>query len=717
MLGLGALLVLSAVSVFAFVAWSLIGVWGQVAVLTTAVVMCVVGARVARARGLGAAATTGEVLSVGISALMAAGARALDFLGTAAVPVWTYTTFACLALAALWTLFARLVEGTPGTTETDAEVPGAAGDGSVPAQRPGLLMWAAAGAGSVATFTAVAALFAEVAAVGPVAAALVWWSAAAVSTTAAAVLNQGGRVRRCAFVPAAAAAAQVCVGVVLLLEAGWSVQTAPVLRWQVAAALLLPVLPLVWVAVRRVGAETTRSGAALVWACFAAASLPVSVVLMEAPLWVWGGLSLITSAGSVAVIAASRRGSAAGRTSSSQRSSRVRRVFGEAAALLLAASAPVLALVVSFLVFAEVPSLAAVSESAREAAGSVWAVLVWAVWAASCAGAAALSWVPTSQRLAGVAICDPGVVESPRLVEQAHAWCAGVSAGVVMSLVSVAQFSDRKDLVALPIGVGVAVVLVALAVGRWSRGRVIVAAQVQGAAAQVSLARAWQVVESCALFVGAWGAVVIAQVLMSGWSGFAVAGVLLLLAAALGVYASAPGRFGFAYGASALVALANAVAVADTGSGTVVECFTLPAAASLAVVGFLQARSGRRAVQSSGGRPLASMISWGPALSVALLPSLWVALGQEFGPRLVVVFVAALAVLAVGLVRSLKAPVVFGGVVLVVVAVNQAGPYVAFVPSWVLLAAGGVALLAAGVAWERAVGTGRAAARWLSELR
>jgi len=121
-------------------------------------------------------------------------------------------------------------------------------------------------------------------------------------------------------------------------------------------------------------------------------------------------------------------------------------------------------------------------------------------------------------------------------------------------------------------------------------------------------------------------------------------------------------------------------------------------------------------VQWRRDRSRPTLLTAGPALSVALGPSLLVAIRDGDSLRLAAVTAVAVGVLHVGLVRHWKAPVTVGGLVLAVVAVTQGGPLIGYVPGWLILAVGAAALLAAGVLWERAVLAGRRAHAWFGTL-
>ena len=141
----------------------------------------------------------------------------------------------------------------------------------------------------------------------------------------------------------------------------------------------------------------------------------------------------------------------------------------------------------------------------------------------------------------------------------------------------------------------------------------------------------------------------------------------------------------------------------------VLEVYTLPAAAAFAVLGVLQHRASRPAP--------GSVLTMGPALSIALTPTLVLAVGSDDLVRLAAVLVAGIACLVVGAGRGLRAPLLAGAGTLGVVALMQGSPYLAYVPTWLLLGCAGAVLLALGVAWESALGAGRQVGRWVHALR
>ncbi len=127
-----------------------------------------------------------------------------------------------------------------------------------------------------------------------------------------------------------------------------------------------------------------------------------------------------------------------------------------------------------------------------------------------------------------------------------------------------------------------------------------------------------------------------------------------------------------------------------------VEVWTLPAAAVLLVAGVLWLRAD---AQQRSWRPLA------PGIVVLLGPSLLAVLDGRPVWRVGLVAVLAGAIVAVGAMQRLQAPVLLGAAALAVHAVAQLAPWVARVisggPRWVPLAVVGLALLVLGATYEK----------------
>lgn len=140
-----------------------------------------------------------------------------------------------------------------------------------------------------------------------------------------------------------------------------------------------------------------------------------------------------------------------------------------------------------------------------------------------------------------------------------------------------------------------------------------------------------------------------------------------------------------------LLASASWVRLAVVGV-TAVEAYTLPTALVLLVLGVV------RMHRTPGA---SSITSLGPGLSLALLPSLWVALPDPTSLRALLLGIAAVLILLGGAVMRWVAPLAFGGGVILLLAIVNLAPYVDAVPRWVVFGLLGAALLFLGITWER----------------
>ncbi len=132
---------------------------------------------------------------------------------------------------------------------------------------------------------------------------------------------------------------------------------------------------------------------------------------------------------------------------------------------------------------------------------------------------------------------------------------------------------------------------------------------------------------------------------------------------------------------------------------TAPEAYTVGPALALLAVGWFRRR--RDAAYPSWK-------AYGAGLTLGLGPSLLRAVTDAGDLRPLLLGLAALAVLAVGVVRRLQAPLVLGGGVLAVDALVQLAPYLAaayeVVPRWATIGVIGLLLLGAGVTYEQRVG-------------
>jgi phosphatidylserine synthase len=156
-----------------------------------------------------------------------------------------------------------------------------------------------------------------------------------------------------------------------------------------------------------------------------------------------------------------------------------------------------------------------------------------------------------------------------------------------------------------------------------------------------------------------------------------------------------------------LLTVASWIRLADTDLQAV-EWYTLPAAAALLVYG-------TRRLRSDSGES-----SWrclGPGLSLALVPSLLVAVSDPVSWRGLVVGLASAGLVALGVKVRLAAPFALGALATAVLALREIWPVAAFIPRWTLLFLIGGLLLVMGMTWEARVNDVRAARRYVRGLR
>ncbi|MEU7326323.1 hypothetical protein ABZ682_38030 [Streptomyces griseoviridis] len=128
------------------------------------------------------------------------------------------------------------------------------------------------------------------------------------------------------------------------------------------------------------------------------------------------------------------------------------------------------------------------------------------------------------------------------------------------------------------------------------------------------------------------------------------------------------------------------------------EAYTLPVSVPALLVG---------AVRRRRDPLLSSWTAYGPGLAFTLVPSLATAWAEPYATRPLLLGAAVLLVTLLGARHRLRAPLVFGGAVLVLVALHELGPYLAqlagVLPRWVPPALAGVLLLAVGATYERRI--------------
>jgi hypothetical protein len=138
------------------------------------------------------------------------------------------------------------------------------------------------------------------------------------------------------------------------------------------------------------------------------------------------------------------------------------------------------------------------------------------------------------------------------------------------------------------------------------------------------------------------------------------------------------------------------------------ELYTLPAAALLLTVGAWRLRTDKTAN---------SFTALGSGLTLGLMPSLLLALGEPVSLRGALIGAAGVLVLATGVQQRLSAPFVLGAATTGLLALRHLEPYADAVPRWISLGAVGLALLLVGVTWEARRRNLETAGHYLADLR
>jgi hypothetical protein len=140
-----------------------------------------------------------------------------------------------------------------------------------------------------------------------------------------------------------------------------------------------------------------------------------------------------------------------------------------------------------------------------------------------------------------------------------------------------------------------------------------------------------------------------------------------------------------------LLSASSWVRLADAGVEAP-EPYVVPLALVALVLGWLRVR------REPSTR---SFAAYSPGLSLLLLPSLIASFDDESLTRPLLLGAAALVVLLIGAQQRLQAPLVIGGGVLAVDALQLMAPYAAALPRWLTLGAAGLLLVGVGATYEQ----------------
>jgi hypothetical protein len=280
-------------------------------------------------------------------------------------------------------------------------------------------------------------------------------------------------------------------------------------------------------------------------------------------------------------------------------------------------------------------------------------------------------------------------------------WLVATASGALFALAAAlaAGAGLRPAALAVLAAAGLALLTSALLPAK-PRERVPVEADARDAGAQAAGARAAgarerTAAEAAALEAAAHASALVALGLTAGSTRHAAA-VATAWGLASGLRALRPGEPAAARRARIVAAigceLLGCWLLLAASQVAVLEAYTLPAAAAALLVGWLLAR----------GRRVRSWAAYGPALLAGFAPSAATLLVAEGAPlRRLGLGAAAVAVLVVGSLRRLQAPVVVAGAVLVVIALHELVLVWDALPRWIPLAAAGTLLVTLAASYER----------------
>lgn len=163
--------------------------------------------------------------------------------------------------------------------------------------------------------------------------------------------------------------------------------------------------------------------------------------------------------------------------------------------------------------------------------------------------------------------------------------------------------------------------------------------------------------------------------------------VLALVAVLAGLRGDRRTRYG---GAAGVLSLCATWAWLDAAGVNLVEAYTAPAALVALAAGIAQWRTG----------PGRSWLTLGPALVLAIGPTLLIGIADGSPVRLIVAALLSLAAVIAGGVLRLQAPLCLGAVALLTLAIDQWGAQIVGMPRWITLGAAGVLLMWIGATFE-----------------
>ena len=303
----------------------------------------------------------------------------------------------------------------------------------------------------------------------------------------------------------------------------------------------------------------------------------------------------------------------------------------------------------------------------REQPGRGWALLPGAaIAAAPMAGWAAVS-APASVSTLAVGSAAGGVAALLARPGIAREFFGALAGALAVTFTGVATSAAGAGSAAGGFAAALAAGAVLLAGLHLARGRAGAALEITGAAAAL-----------CGIAVAAES---------TPW----LAGTLTALVPVTAVAALQPQRRILYGSAGGVLALSAVWAWLAAGHVKVVEAYTAPAAAAALAAGILLWRNG----------PGRSWLTLGPALVLAIGPTMLLGMADDDLPRLISATAISLAAVIGGAGRRLQAPLVLGAAALLILAIDQWGDEIVRMPRWITVGAAGVLLMWIGATFER----------------
>lgn len=187
---------------------------------------------------------------------------------------------------------------------------------------------------------------------------------------------------------------------------------------------------------------------------------------------------------------------------------------------------------------------------------------------------------------------------------------------------------------------------------------------------------------------------------------FALAAVVLAASCAI-VALVDPGRR-WQFGLAVVLALAAWIAQLIAWDIEVIEAYTGPIAGVLLIIGLFAMRN---------DSALSSSLALGAGLVLAFVPSLLGVWSEPASLRALLWGIVGAVFLGTGIALRWLAPVVAGGLALLIVIIANAGPLILDLDRWILFGVLGAALLAVGIRWEQNVIGGKALLTRLAQMR